>query len=228
MRGFRLLALVAAICLLTGSVGCTRQVVGTAMPPALAAPLTLSDDGYGVVAGFDTAPAHIEIYTEPQCRPCADLQRDFGDDLAHHIAVGALQVTYRPLTFLDEEYDGYSATVANALFVAAEPAGPVTTTGPQFQRFVGQLWGNQDSGGQPFSGAELRDMALGAGLPAAVAAHIAEGRVGVDAVDMDEANYTFLFEVDPAEAGTPTVFDLHAGEKLDIYDANWLDELVAS
>lgn len=228
MRSSRLLALAAAVCLLTGSVGCTRQVTGTAAPPRITAPLALSDDGYGVVAGFDTAPAHIEIYTEPQCTHCATLQRDFGDDLAYHIAVGALRVTYRPLTFMDADYEGYSATVANAMFVAAEPVGAVTGTGTQFQRFVAQLWGNQDSGGQPFSGAELQDMALGAGLPLPVAANVAAGPVGVDVVDMDETNYTFLFDIDPDEAGTPTVFDMRTEQKLDIYDDRWLDELVAS
>ncbi|MGE2832766.1 DsbA family protein [Mycobacterium sp. SMC-4] len=228
MRSSRWLALVAVMCLLTGAVGCARQVTGTAKPPAVTAPLALSEDGYGVIAGFDTAPAQIEIYTEPQCTHCATLQRDFGDDLAYYIAVGALQVTYRPLTFMDVDYEGYSATVANAMFVAAEPVGPVTATGAQFQRFVGQLWGNQDPGGQPFSSAELRDMALGAGLPEPVAANVAQGAASVDVVDMDETNYTLLFEVDPDEAGTPTVFDLRAEQKLDIYDASWLDELVAS
>lgn len=228
MRRFRLLALVTVLCLLFGSVGCSRQVVGTPAPPKIAAPLALSEDGFGLVAGFDTAPARIEIYTEPQCRHCADLQQDFGDDLAHYIAIGVLQVTYRPLTFMDADYQGYSATVANAMFVAAEPVGALTASGTQFQRFVGRLWGNQDSGGRPFSGAELRDMALASGLPEAIATNVASGSLGVDVVDLDDTNYTFLFEVDPGQTGTPTVFDLQSEQKLDIYDDNWLDELVAS
>ncbi|MEZ0342407.1 DsbA family protein [Mycobacterium sp. pV006] len=228
MRSFRLLAVVAVLALLIGSVGCSRQVVGAAVPPAIAAPLALSEDGFGVVAGFDTAPAKIEIYTEPQCRHCADLQQDFGDDLAHYIAIGALQVTYRPLTFMDADYQGYSATVANAMFVAAEPVGALTASGTQFQRFVRELWSNQDSGGRPFSGDELRDMALAAGVPEPVAAQVASGSVGIDVVDMDDTNYTFLFEVDPDQTGTPTVFDLQNEQKLDVYDDNWLDDLVAS
>lgn len=224
----RLPILIAALCLLIGSVGCARQVPGAAVPSAIAAPLGISADGYGIVAGFDDAPAHVEIFTEPQCTHCADLQRDFGDEIAYYIAVGALRVTYRPLIFLDDDFGGYSATVANAMFVAARPAGSAAPTGTQFQRFVGALWGNQDPGGQPFSGAELRDMALSAGLPEAVAAAVGDDTEAVDVVDMDDTNFTYLYDVDPLEAGTPTVFDIDADQKLDIYDDNWLDELVAS
>ena len=67
--------------LLLAAVGCTKQVAGTALPDPTKPPLALSDDGYGIVAGFDDAPAQIEIYTEPQCSHCADLQADFGDQL---------------------------------------------------------------------------------------------------------------------------------------------------
>ncbi|BBX18774.1 protein-disulfide isomerase [Mycolicibacterium duvalii] len=228
MRSSRKLVLIAALCLLVGVVGCTRQLSGAAVPSAVTAPLAISEDGFGIDAGFDDAPAHVEIFTEPQCTHCADLQRDFGDAIAYYITVGALKVTYRPLTFLDEDYDGYSATVANAMFVAAQPAGTAAATGAEFQRFVKTLWENQTPGGEPFGGAELRDMALSAGLPEEVAGAIADGTEGVDVVDMDDANFAILFDVDPYEAGTPTVFDMDAGQKLDIYDDNWLDELVGS
>ena len=101
MRIFRA-AVVLAIALLLGAVGCTKQVSGTAQPDPDQAPLAVSEDGFGIVAGFDDAPTSIEIFTEPQCSHCADLQADFGDQLAYYIGVGALKVTYRPLTFLDE------------------------------------------------------------------------------------------------------------------------------
>src|SRR3546814_10540793 len=70
-------------------------------------------------------------------------------------------VTYRPLTFLDDDYDGYSSKVANALFLAATPTGDTAATGAQFQRFVEELWINQDPGGPGFTGDELRDMEIG-------------------------------------------------------------------
>ena len=58
----------------SAAVGCSKQVTGTAQSDPNKPPLALSKDGYGIVAGFDDAPVKIEIYTEPQCNHCADLQ----------------------------------------------------------------------------------------------------------------------------------------------------------
>jgi protein-disulfide isomerase len=214
--------------LLLATVGCTQQVTGTALPDPTKVPLALSADEYGIVAGFDDAPVRIEIFTEPQCRHCRDLQYNFGDQLAYYITLGRMQVTYRPLAFMDADYDGYSSGVANALFLAAEPAGDAAATGTQLQRFVEDLWINQQIGGPNFTGNELRDMAIEAGLPDAVADSIAGQQKGVDIADMDDTNFGLLFDIDAMRSGTPTVYDLKAGEKLDVHDDDWLDKLVAS
>ena len=228
MRISKTALLVGFLGLLLTVGGCSQKVMGTALPDPAGAPLVLSADGYGIVAGFDDAPVQIEIFAEPQCTHCGELQFDFGDQLAHYVAVGTLQVTYRPLTFLDDGYVGYSSKVANALFLAAEPAGGAAATGAQFQRFVEDLWVNQQTGGPDFTGEELRDMAVNAGLPGPVADNIARQDEAVDIVDMEEVNFELLFEIDPMQTGTPTVYDLEADEKLDIDDSDWLDELVQS
>src|ERR1700722_16982310 len=111
------------IALMITAVGCTKQVTGTAGSDPNKPPLTVSKDGFGIVAGFDNAQAKIEIYTEPQCNHCADLQADFGKQLAYYIAVGQLEVTYRPMTFLDDTTGGYSSQVSNELFLATQKAG---------------------------------------------------------------------------------------------------------
>ena len=214
--------------LFLATAGCSQNVTGTALPDPTTAPLTVSADGYGIVAGFDDSAARIEIFTEPQCRHCRDLQRDFGEQLAYYITVGRLQVTYRPLTFIDDDYDGYSSRVANALFLAVEPTGEKAATGTQFQRFVEELWVNQQTGGPVFTGNELREMAIGAGMPDAVADNIASQAPAVDVADMENANFGLLFDIDSARTGTPTVYDLESGQKLDVYDDDWLDELVQS
>jgi len=220
--------LIGLLGLLLATVGCSQTIIGAALPDPARAPVDLAADGYGIVAGFDDAPVQIEIFTEPQCTHCRDLQHDFGDQLAYYITVGKLQVTYRPLIFMDDDYDGYSSEVANALFLAAEPASGATVTGTQFQRFVEDLWVNQQIGGPPFTGEELRDMAIRSGLPDSVADNIARQDEAVDVADMEEANFELLFDIDPGQTGTPTVYDLDAGEKLDIYDDNWLEDLVQS
>ena len=212
------------------AVGCTKQVAGTAESDPNKPPLTVSKDGYGIVAGFDNAPTKIEIYTEPQCNHCADLQHDFGDQLAYYIAVGQLEVTYRPMTFLDDTTGGYSGQVSNALFLATQKTGSpqVTATGTEFQHFVENVWAHQRPGGNPPTGDELLDFAKKAGMPDAVAQNIKGGGSAVNVKEMDDANFEFLYEIDSVETGTPTVYDLGKGEKLDIYDNNWLTKLVQS
>lgn len=226
MRVIRLLALVSALALLVVTPGCARQVTGVPVAASTTVPLAISEDGFGIVAGFDDAPAKIEIYTEPQCTHCGDLQRDFGDQLAYHLTIGSLQITYRPLTFLDDEYDGYSARVANAMFLSTEAIDNSAADGTQFQRFVEQLWINQDPGGPAFSGEELHELAVTAGMPGPVADNIGSDSAAVDVPVMDESNYGLLFDIDSVDTGTPTVYDLTAGEKLDVHDRQWLDDLI--
>jgi protein-disulfide isomerase len=229
MRIPRALVMLTAAVLLVG-VGCTKQVAGTAESDPNKPPLSVSKDGYGIVAGFDNAPAKIEIYTEPQCNHCADLQADFGDQLAYYIAVGQLEVTYRPMTFLDDKAGGYSGQVSNALFLASEKTGSpgVTATGTEFQRFVEEVWAHQRPGGTPPTKDELQGMAKKAGMPDAVAQNIKGGGSAVDVKAMDDANFEFLYEIDSVAMGTPTVYDLAKGKKLDIYDNDWLNKLIQS
>ena len=65
---------IATLVALFATVGCSREIAGSAQRDFTGAPLAVSADGYGIVAGFDDAPARIEIFTEPQCRHCSDLQ----------------------------------------------------------------------------------------------------------------------------------------------------------
>ena len=229
MRISRAMAMIT-IALLITAVGCTKQVTGTAESDPNKPPLAISKDGYGIVAGFDNAQAKIEIYTEPQCNHCANLQADFGDRLAYYIAIGQLEVTYRPMTFLDKKSGGYSGQVSNALFLATEKTGSpeVKATGTEFQRFVKDVWAHQRPGGEPPTGDELQDMAKKAGMPGPVAQNIKGGRSAVNVKAMDDANFEFLYEIDNESMGTPTIYDLGKGEKLDIYDNDWLTKLIQS
>jgi protein-disulfide isomerase len=223
MRRSRAVAMLV-LALLLVSVGCAKQVDGTAQPDPSQPPLTVSKDGYGIVAGFDNAPVRIEIFTEPQCNHCADLQADFGDQLAYYIRVGQLKVTYRPLTFLDKTTNGYSAHVSNAMFLAAQG----DATGSQFQHFVQELWGHQSPGSTGPSYDEMAEMARKAGMADTAAERIAGGASAVDVKDMDDSNFEYLYEVDPLDTGTPTVYDPKSDKKLDIFDNDWLNKLMGS
>ncbi|MCF6386506.1 thioredoxin domain-containing protein [Mycobacterium sp. MBM] len=219
-----MLALLTGLTLLT-AVGCTRQIEGSAQSDPNKPLTQLSEDGFGVQAGFEDAPVQIEIFAEPQCTHCADLQHDAGESIRRHIASGRLAVTYRPLTFLEMSGSTYSERVSNALFVAAQDG---STPAVAFQTFVEELWADQDPSGRGPSDDEMADKARAAGIPEESAQRIADGEAAVDTVQMDETNYDYLFLVDPVNTGTPTVFDLVNEEKVDIYDEDWLDKLVAS
>jgi protein-disulfide isomerase len=224
-----ILALAAS--LLIASTACSRQITGTAEIGADLPRTTITEDEYGIRAGDADAPIQLEIYTEPQCTHCADLQADFGDQLAYYIGIGQLAVTYRPMTFLDFKADGYSAHVAKALFAAAAPAGPEdsgATPARAFQKFVEELWAHQDPGTEGPSDDEMADMAREAGIPDAQVAGIASGSADVDTKDMEDMNSEYLFEIDPLDSGTPTVYDLKKSEKLDVYDNDWLAKVMAS
>ena len=212
----------AALTLLSG-VGCARQITGSAQPDPVRPMTEVSKDGFGIVAGFPDAGARIEIYTEPQCTHCADLQHDFGDAIRYYIGIGALQVTYRPMTFLDEGGNHHSERVANALFVAAQGKKTPATA---FQSFIEELWANQDPGGKGPTDDEMAEMARTSGVPDAQAQSIADGESSVDVAGMEDMNFGFLYDIDPTVTGTPTVYDLNKDRKIDIYDNDWLKKLV--
>jgi protein-disulfide isomerase len=218
--------------LLVFSTGCTTQVTGTATQDPAQPPLAVSDDGTGIVAGFPDAPVHIELFTEPQCDHCAALQHTYGDEIASYISLGELSVTYRFLTFLDDQPDeDYSWRVVTALFLAAEPASSTKdASGPEFQRFVEELWASQQPGGPGPSEADMADMATKAGLPAQIAQRIGDVDVSpkADIDDVAKANYSLLVQTNPSAPGTPLVYDLKKDEIVDIQETDWLDKLMSS
>jgi protein-disulfide isomerase len=227
-------AIVVVLSLVVALSGCTRGISGTAQGDLNPPLVEVTQDSFGVRAGLEDAPVQLEIYTEPQCSHCADLQRDFGDEFAYYIGTGQLAITYRPMTFLDTPAtDGHSARVADALFVAATQGGEGSdsATGRQFQRFVEQLWAHQRPGGKGPDDGEIADLARKADIPDFQVHELETGateKSASDLAEMESTNFEFLYEVDPLSTGTPTVFDLKAEKKIDIYDNDWLSKLMAT
>ncbi|WP_179466183.1 DsbA family protein [Mycolicibacterium vinylchloridicum] len=207
--------------------GCSKEIAGVAQMDPRGPGTALSKDGFGIVVGDPKAPVEIEIYTEPQCDHCADLQKDFGDELSRYINLGQLVVTYRPLTFLDDKPGGYSDRVSNALFLAVSPK----TSAKAFQAFVQDLWGHQDQrGSKGPSDTEIAEMAQESGVPLTAVEEMRAGKPArnLDLIEMADTNFEYLYEIDPISTGTPTVFDLTNNEKIDIYDNNWLSKLMST
>ena len=217
-----ILASATALALLAGSTACGRTVAGSALRDPDLPGVTLTADGFGIIAGRPDAPAQIEVYTEPQCTHCAHLQDTDGRELKSLIALGLLTVTYRPVTFLDTEY-GYSAKVANAMFLAAAHG----TSAPALQAYVATLWGHQNPGGSAPSDGQLAGWAADAGVSAEAVATIQFGEHAVDTDEMTMTNETRLQEIRDGDAGTPTVYDLTGNTVVDIQETGWLAKLTA-
>ncbi|TDO08134.1 protein-disulfide isomerase [Mycobacterium sp. BK086] len=213
---------VALVMLVTG---CSKEIAGVAQVDPRGPATELSKDGFGIVVGDPKARVEIEIYTEPQCDHCADLQKDFGDELSRYMNLGQLVVTYRPLTFLDDKPGGYSDRVSNAMFLAAGPK----TSAKAFQAFVQDLWGHQERrGSKGPTDTEIADMAHESGVAPAAVDAMRAGKPALDLIEMADTNFEYLYEIDPISTGTPTVFDLTNNEKIDIYDNNWLSKLMST
>ena len=217
-----ILVLATALALLTASTGCGRTVTGSALRDPDLPGVTLTADGFGIIAGRPDAPAQIEVYTEPQCTHCAHLQDTDGPEMKSLIALGLLTVTYRPVTFLDTEY-GYSAKVANAMFLAAAHG----TSAPALQAYVATLWGHQNPGGSAPSDGQLAGWAADAGVSAEAVATIQFGEHAGDTDEMTMTNETRLQEIRDGDAGTPTVYDLTGNTVVDIQETGWLAKLTA-
>lgn len=219
------LALAAVVAL--ALTGCAREVAGVAVPDPRTAGVALTEDGFGIVAGFPDAPVQVEIFTEPQCSHCADLQARYGEEMKAAMEAGRLTVTYRPLTFLDDEYlTDYSATASNTLFLAVDSATDTGTDAATFQNYVEELWANQDLPFFDFTDQDFADIATDSGLPDAVVTRIADGDTAVDTDALLEFNFTALEDISPNNLGTPLVYDLGREQVVDIADEQWLTTLL--
>lgn len=222
---------IALLCLALCLAGCSGVVTGTVQRDPTPIPAALSKDGSGIKIGLAEAPIQLEIYTEPQCRQCADIQTDFGDKLAYYVAVGQLAITYRPMVLRDKDNGKHSERVANAMFAAVTPGASdaaVTTAGPAFQRFVMRLWSLWDGGPNQPTVEEMAQMARSAGIPDAQVANVESVQPAVDTADATNLNFEFLYMLDPVDTALPYVYDLNKDQKLDIYDDNWLAKVMES
>jgi protein-disulfide isomerase len=179
-------------------------------------------DDYGVLVGSAAAPVQLEIFCEPQCPHCAELESTYGDPIATGLASGRLAVTYRWLTFLDDKHhNDVSARISNALFSAADP----TTPAMAYQALVQDLYRHQSPDGP--NNDDIAAMARESGVPEVVADRIAAGNQPIDAAALNDANRARLNEENPQDPGTPTIYNLNTKSVVDLQDPGWLDELIS-
>jgi hypothetical protein len=177
-------------------------------------------DGNGVLVGSWLAPVQLEIFCEPQCPYCAEMEATDGDKLAAALAGGRLAITYRWLTFLNaRHHNDVSTGLVNALFLAADPATPPSA----YQAFVQDIYRHQSKDGP--STDTVVAMARESGLPDVVVDRIAARDDAVDAIAVGDANKLRLKDENPENPGTPTIYNLNTRSVVDTQDPGWLDAL---
>ncbi|WP_336707843.1 DsbA family protein [Oerskovia sp. USHLN155] len=186
----------------------------TSDAPANATP----DHGLLAGAGDPAAPVTIEVYVDYMCPVCGQFEEINGAGLAALRDDGSARVVVHPIAILDRYSQGsqYSTrAAASAAFVADR--APDT-----FQGFhAGLLAGQPEEGTAGLSDEQIADVARAAGVPADVAAEIADGGASQFAGWVAAATGTATGDPaleGPRGFGTPTI--VIDGER---WEGDWTD-----
>jgi protein-disulfide isomerase len=222
----RLVTAVAALALLFTSVGCAAVIPGTAVAAKVDAGggVPRSDDGHGIVLGTaqDGGAAAIDLFIEPQCPHCGHFVAEFGDVIAKDIAGNRLAVTIRPLTFMDNGSDDYSARATHPLFRVAATPPP---TPALVWKFIQGLYARLMSTASLADNDGIAKVANDVGVPAETVNRIAAAEPQVDGNLVSDGNLSVMDEYG-VERATPTVYDTVGKDQVDFADPQWLAHLV--
>lgn len=216
-----LLLVAIAVLVLTG---CTRIVDGTASAPAEAAGWG-SSQGAGVTVGSagDVA-AGVTVFVDFQCPFCQRFEAEYGEEITKYVAEGRLQVTYRPVSFLDpaSASGDYSSRAAAALFLIDKSgAADAIILG-----FIGEMFRRQPAEGiGNLTNMQISEIAAGAGVTGDVLRDISSLQVGDADRHRTAGNEQQL--TDHRLGGVPGVVD-SSGEAVDPSDPDWLTRLVGA
>ncbi|MGH3722993.1 MAG: DsbA family protein [Mycobacterium sp.] len=220
MRRVLLLAVLALLVL----GGCTRTVDGTASAPAGAAGWGSSQGAGVTVGGAGDVAAGITVFLDFQCPFCQRFEADYSEEITKYVTEGRLQVTYRPVTFLDpiSASGDYSSRAAAALFLIDKSgASDAVVLG-----FIGEMFRRQPAEGiGNLTNLQISEIAAGAGVTGEVLREISSLQIA----DADRQRTTGNEQQlsDHGLAGVPGVVD-GSGEIVDPSDPDWLARLVGT
>ncbi|WP_040737866.1 thioredoxin domain-containing protein [Nocardia tenerifensis] len=183
--------------------------------------VVLEPDG-SILLGKPDAPKTIDIFEDPICPGCGNMERIYGQEIAQKIDEGKLTVRYRLVNFLDarsRSKDYSSRAVAANQCVAEGGSGPV------YSKFHTELFTTKrpSEGGADLDNSELAALARAADAPESVLQCISSGAK----IDAAKASATAMTDaLDAAlngSAATPAVFD--GKTKIDVNKQDWVDVL---
>ncbi|MBE5484623.1 DsbA family protein [Mycobacteroides abscessus] len=213
--------LLAAIVLLVLT-GCARTVEGTAAPVEAAGWGTAR--GGVTVGGAGDVAAGITVFLDFQCPFCQRFEAQYGEDITTYVTEGRLQVTYRPVSFLDRisASGDYSSRAAAALFLI-DKAG---ATDAVILGFIGEMFRRQPvEGVGNLTNLQISEIAAGAGVTGEVLREISS--LQVNEVDRQRTAGNEQQLTDHGLGGVPGVID-NSGEMIDPSDSGWLSRLMGA
>lgn len=184
--------------------------------------VTLEDSG-AILLGLPDASTTIDLYADPMCPYCAELEHKHGQEIAQAVDDGKLAVRYHTLAFLDRlSSSGDYSTRA----VAASQCVAATGDAVAFSTFNAALFSpdNQpaEGGSSDHSNDELAQLARDAGASDEAVSCIADGTRVEQAAVSAEAGRQQLATT--GAAGTPAV--VLDGTVVDaLGNDNWVAEI---
>jgi protein-disulfide isomerase len=196
--------------------------------PSTQSVATASTDGVVTVSKPGSTPrATIDIYEDALCPACAELERQFGQQINQELDNGNLTVNYRMVDFLNPRSASgdYSTRAAAALLCVAQESGSQAGV---YMAFHSALFASEnqpaENGSSDLSNQQLADLATSAGASDAAQTCISGGQ-NVQAAGAAAATFmTDLNTITGGRAGTPTVVQNGAPVTL---NPDWLTNLVA-
>lgn len=200
--------------------------------------------GYGAstksVATMDSAGAitvsngspdlKLDVYEDPLCPICADLEHQYGEQMAKAVDAGELSLTYKMVDFLNEASNSkdYSTRALAALMAVAKVDGAKPGVWMSFHTALYDAKNQpKENGSTDLSNADLADLAGTVGASDEAKKLISDG--GEMAAAKADAQTNLKSLTDAAAkvgrgAGTPTV--TKDGVPLSTNDVDWLTNLL--
>ncbi|WP_067535391.1 DsbA family protein [Nocardia crassostreae] len=199
-----------------GSTETRNDGYGPAHDPALS--VAMDSDG-GIVLGKPGIAKTIDVYEDPLCPACGQMERIYGQEIAQNLDEGKFAVRYRMVNFLDPRSGSkdYSTRAIAAFECVAQ-----TGSGPAFAKFHDRLFTAEqpEEGGSDLDNQRLAAIAKESGASDDAVTCITKAD-GIDtAGNHAEAAMKSLTTVLGDRAATPTV--LLDGKKLDVNDDQWV------
>lgn len=180
--------------------------------------VALDSDG-AIVLGKPNVAKTIEIFEDPLCPACGQLEKIYGQELAQQIDQGKIAVRYRMVNFLDprSRSKDYSTRA-----VAANECVAQAGDGPIYSKFHSLLFttSQPSEGGSDHDNAELASIAKQAGAADDVAKCITSGDRADTGRAHAEAALKALGDALKGPQATPSVFI--DGKKVDVNNDNWV------